>query len=63
MSKTEALILTAYTGVLMTDWDSFHGFAEKMLGRPIWTHQFPMIADELKEKVKPMFLDICKNLH
>ena len=42
--------------------DEVHEFVEKIMGRPVWTHEFPFIAEELKEKVKPMFLEICGNL-
>lgn len=62
MTIREANIVSAYTGILMGNWHDFHGFVEEIMGRPVWTHEFPFIADELKEKVKPMFLDICEHL-
>lgn len=62
MTLREAHIVSAYTKILMSDFSSFHGFVEEVMGRPVWTHEFPSIAEELKEKVKPMFLEICGNL-
>ncbi len=44
LSKHEARVLTAYTRTMFcTDFSDFHGFAEKLLDRPIFTHEF---ADE-----------------
>lgn len=35
MTKEEKLIVSAYTGILMVDWDDFLDYAETLLGRPI----------------------------
>ncbi len=61
MTQKERLIVSAYTEVLMTDWDLFHEYVESVMGRPVWTHEFPDIADELKMKVKDDFLALCGN--
>jgi hypothetical protein len=61
MTKQEKLIMTAYTGILMIDFDEFHKFVQEKLNRPVWTHEFA--SDEfmtnLKEIVKEDFLKIC----
>jgi hypothetical protein len=33
------------------------------MGHPIWTHQFASdkLGDEIKEKAKPYFLEICND--
>lgn len=61
MTKEEKLIVSAYTGVLMTDFNDFHKFAEKKLDRPVFTHEFALktTADELKLSVKKDFLRLC----
>lgn len=59
MTQKERLIVSAYTGVIMTDWGSFHAYAESVLGRLIWTHEFHYVAEELKQKVKKDFLALC----
>lgn len=58
MTKREAAIVSVYTGVLIGDFSDFHAYAEEVMGRPIFTHEFPNIADELKEKSKKDFMNI-----
>ena len=62
MTKREKLIVSAYTGVLMTDWSEFHKFIEERLGRPIFTHGFASkeTQKELREVFKEDFLKICE---
>lgn len=61
MTKEEKLIVSAYTGILMTDFSNFHEFVEKKLGRPVYTHEFAdeTVMNELKESVKEDFLNLC----
>ena len=61
MTKREKLIVSAYTGILMTKFDEFHEFAEKTLGRPIQSYEFAMqtTCDELKNLVTDEFLNLC----
>jgi hypothetical protein len=61
MTKEEKLIVSAYTGTLMTDFVDLHEFIEKKLGRPVWTHELAnkWVVDELKEAVKEDFLKLC----
>lgn len=58
MTKREAAIVSAYTGVLIGDFNVFHTYAEEIMGRPIFTHELPYIADELKERSKLDFMNI-----
>lgn len=61
MTKEEKLIVSAYTGTLMTDFVDLHEFIEKKLGRPVWTHELAnkLVVDEIKEAVKEDFLKLC----
>lgn len=61
MTKEEKLIVSAYTGILMTDFDSLHEFIEKKLGRPVWTHELAddTVVNEIKNAVKKDFLKLC----
>lgn len=57
MTKQEAVILSAYTGYLLVpDFSDVHEFIEKILERPVWTHQLadPAIHEEIKKKCKPL---------
>lgn len=58
MTKREAAIVSAYTRFLIGEFSDFHAYAEEIMGRPIFTHEFPNIADELKEKSKKDFMSI-----
>lgn len=64
MTKYEAIVVSAYTGFLMSDFNDMHEYIEKKLGRPVWTHEFAnkSIWDEIREKVKPDFLKICEEV-
>ena len=64
MTKYEAIVVSAYTGFLMCDFNDMHEYIEKKLGRPIWTHEFAdkNIWEEIREKVKPDFLKICEEV-
>lgn len=61
MTKQEKLIVTAYTGILMVDWDEFHKFAEELLGRPIYTHEFDKeeVTNEIVNAVRDDFMRLC----
>lgn len=63
MTKEERLIVSAYTGILMTQFGEFHEFAEVKLGRPIWTHEFAseILMNKLKKSVEDDFLNLCKD--
>lgn len=66
MTKNEAAIIMAYTGQVMLtgdDFDIFHRYIQKILKRPVFTHELgnESVWDEIKEKSKNDFLDICKN--
>lgn len=58
MTKREAAIVSAYTGYLIGEFSDFQAYAEEIMGRPLFTHEFPNIADELKEKSKKDFMSI-----
>lgn len=61
MTQQERLVVSAYTGYLMTDCRLVHGFIEERLGRPIWTHEFAdeKVWEEIRQKIKPEFLALC----
>lgn len=58
MTKREAAIVSAYTGYLIGEFSDFHAYAEEVMGRPVFTHELPSIAEELKEKSKKDFMSI-----
>jgi hypothetical protein len=62
MTLREKQVVSAYTGVLMCNFSDLHGYIEEILERPIWTHElaYEKIQDEIKEKSKKEFLEICE---
>ena len=63
MTNEEKAIVMAYTGTCMLIEDKFkifHEYVEKLMGRPIYTHELGFLADEIKEKAKDDFIGLCK---
>lgn len=55
-------IISAYTGVLLTDMDKLQTYCEKVLERPVWTHQLANkeVWNELRDKSKPDFMRVVE---
>lgn len=56
MTKREAAIITAYTGVFIGDVDELYKYVSEIMGRTVFTHEFDRMADEIKEKAEKDFL-------
>ena len=39
MNERECAIVSAYTGVLCGEFNTYHKYIEKIVGRPIYTHE------------------------
>lgn len=66
MTDREKAIVMAYTGTAMLTGEKlsiFYKYIEDILGRPVWTHEllFDSVCEEIKEKSKSDFLELCKN--
>ena len=65
MTREEAILLSAYTGVLLVpDFSDVHKFCEDTLGRPIWTHEFADqdVQKEIREKLRPQIMELVQNI-
>ena len=63
MTDKEKAIVMAYTGVVMLKGDKiqiFYKYVEKIMGRPILTHEMAQLATKIKEKSKDDFMALCK---
>lgn len=62
MTYKEAVIISAYTGFLMCDFDDVHKYIEEKLGRSVWSHELVTgkIQNEIRQKCKPEFLKLCE---
>ena len=61
MKRNEAVLISAYTGFLLTqNLSDVHKFCEELLGRPIWSHEFASdsLQKEIREKCKPMIIEL-----
>lgn len=64
MTKRECAIVMAFTGVVMLkskDMDIFYQYLSEKMGRPIYSHEIPIIADEIKESAREDFTNLCRN--
>ena len=60
MTKREAAIVSAYTGYLIGEFSTLHEYAEKIMGRPVFTHEFGSLrlAEALRRQAKIDFVTI-----
>lgn len=61
LTKEQAAIIGAYTGTTAGPFSDIQEYAEKKLGRPIFTHEFASedLSQKLQEAAKDDFLSIC----
>lgn len=62
MTDRERAIAMAYTGTCFLQCEKlkiFYEYAEELLGRPVFSHELPSLADELKERSRPDFIKLC----
>lgn len=52
---TTAAVATLSTGVAMVAWGEAAALAEWIIGHPIWTHEYPAMADSLSAAVQEQF--------
>jgi hypothetical protein len=59
LNKKQAIIIMGYTGIKTCAFNLLHEDVERRIRRPVFTHEFPMLKDEIKNLYKDDFLDIC----
>lgn len=64
MTRHEAVVLSAFTGILMCDFQDMHEYIEKVMGYPVLTHEMGNreFMDEVKEATRSDFMEIVQNL-
>lgn len=63
MTKEEAVLISAYTGFLLTpNFVDVQKFCGTLLGRPISTYELASkdLLEEIREKCKPMIIEMIK---
>jgi hypothetical protein len=62
MTKREAAIISAYTGILVGKFSDMHALIEEVLGRPVVTIQLPGLTEEIGAATKPLLIKISEEL-
>lgn len=64
ITKREAAIIGAYTGILMGEFSDMHEYIEEIMDRPVWTHEMgdKATVDIIKEKAKPDFIALAQSV-
>ena len=64
MTKKEAAIISAYTGIFLGEFSDMHEYIEQILGRPVFTHQLANedINNEIKNKSRDDFMSLSKEI-
>ena len=60
-TKEQAIIISAYTGIMACKFGDLQEDVEKRLGRPVWTHEFGSgtLAGEIRDMYKADFIAMC----
>jgi hypothetical protein len=60
MTRQEAAIVSAYTGVLIGRFSDLHRYIETLLDRPVFTHELAdnSLFDKIKAKAKKDFISL-----
>jgi hypothetical protein len=60
LTKEQAAIIGAFTGYLCGPFSDMHEYVEKIMERPVWTHEMgnKEIMEEIKKRAKADFLEI-----
>lgn len=58
LTRDQAAIIGAYTGIAIGPFSDIQGYAERILGHPVWTHEFAdkEFCDRLKQAAKADFI-------
>ena len=59
LTKEQAAIISAYTGVLCGSFTDMAEYVEKKLGRPVWTHEYSTLSEQIRSVTREDFLSIC----
>lgn len=64
MTDKEKAIVMAFTGTCMLTGDKFsifHKYIEDIIGRPVYSHEFPYLAETIREKSRADFIALCES--
>ena len=56
MTRREATIVSAYTGYFIGNLDDLYKYLSELVGRPIYTHEIPVVLDEYHSRIQQDFV-------
>ena len=61
LTKQQAAVIGAYTGFTAGPFADIHEYAERILGRPIFTHEFASkrLSEEIRKAAESDYVAIC----
>lgn len=61
LTVEQAVIISAYTGYFISSFSDMHEYVEKVMGRPVWTHEMgnATFMESLREKTKADFIALA----
>jgi hypothetical protein len=61
LTREQAAIVSAYTGYLIGPVSDMHAYIEKIMGRPVWTHEMAseQLMDQVREAAKDDFIALA----
>lgn len=66
MTKRECAIIMAFTGSCMLTGENlrtFYKYIEELMGRPVMTHEIATLSEEIKERSRGDFIDLCRSAY
>lgn len=58
LSKDQAVVISAYTGIACCKFSDIREYVERIMGRPVFTHEFAFMAEKIKEAARDDFMDL-----
>lgn len=61
LTRDQAAIIGAFTGILTGPLEDMQAYAERVLGRPVWTHELAdkSMPEALRDAARADFIAIC----
>lgn len=56
MTKREAAIVSAYTGVFIGELGELYKYLSELIGRPVYTHEMPAVAEKYRSRIRQDFV-------
>lgn len=64
LTKHECAVVTAYTEISMlkgNDLKYLYDYLSGFIGRPVYSHEIPAVAEAYKDQIREDFLALCRD--